>query len=69
MKGEGLWVQQRLIVLSSMNHHLSGLSMSFVIKITQKRLGKLRSDFIAMMSDRVSANGVTQKDMISNEDN
>ena len=65
MQDEGLWVQQRLIGLWSINHHLSGLNISFVIEKACERLGKLRSDLIAMMADRVSANGVAQKDLVS----
>ena len=43
--------------------------MSFVIEKACQRLGKLRSDLIAMMVDRVSANGVVQKDLVSNGGN
>ena len=66
MKDEGLWLQQRLIRLWSIDHHLSGLNMSFVIEKACQRLGKLKSDLIAMMADIVSANGVVQKDLVSN---
>lgn len=69
MKDEGLWVQQRLIGLWSINHHLSGLNMSFIIEKACDRLGKLISDLITIMADGVFANGIAQKDLVSNGDN
>ena len=68
MSDEGLWVQQRLIGLWSIDHHLSGLNMSFIIEKACNRLKKKRSDMIAMMADRVAANGVAQRDLISKGD-
>ena len=64
MKDEGLCVQQRLIGLWSIKHHLSGLNMSFVIEKAYEKLQKLRGGLIAIMADRVSANEVAQKDLV-----
>ena len=64
---DSLWVKQRLIGMWSTNHHLKGLNMSFIIEKALDRLKKERKNLIAMSADRVSANNVAYKDLVSQE--
>ena len=66
MDEDGLWVQQRLIGIWSIDHHLSGLNMAFIVEKALQRIKRIFS-LIAMSADRVSANNTAYKNLIKDD--
>ena len=49
---EKFFVNQSLVGIWSLNHHLSGMNYSFVLEQAWKRIGRTQKDFISIPADR-----------------